>query len=256
MSAFLFVSDLDNTFVGNDTTLTTLQQYLTEHRTTYGTKVVYATGRSLQLYKELAEEKSLMTPDALITSVGTEIYLDSFQKKYDQQWSEILSQGWNRNSISEIASQFTSLTSQPESEQNPFKLSYYLSEKDAVTVIPNLKANLSQNGLQTKLVYSGSQDLDILPINGDKGLALQYLRQKWLIEPEKTVACGDSGNDIALFQGMERGIIVGNAKTELRQWYISHQKPHHYLSTASYAGGILEGLKHFGFLSEQGKNNK
>jgi hypothetical protein len=249
MSAFLFVSDLDNTFVGDDTALATLQQYLKEHRETHGTKVVYATGRSLQLYQDLAQEKSLMTPDALITSVGTEIYLDPSHIKYDQSWSEILSQGWNREKISEIAGKFAELTPQPHSEQNPFKVSYYLSEKDAVTVIPSLKAHLSQSGLQTKLVYSGSHDLDILPINGDKGLALKYLREKWKVEPDKTVACGDSGNDIALFQGMERGIIVGNARNELREWYISHQKPHHYLSTASYAGGILEGLKHFGFLS-------
>lgn len=250
MSAFLFVSDLDNTFVGDDNALATLQQHLSKHRDTHGTKIVYATGRSLQLYQELAQEKSLMTPDALITSVGTEIYLDPSQLSYDQQWADILSQGWDRQKVVEIANKFTELTPQPESEQNPFKVSYFLTEKDAVTLIPQLKANLSQSALQTKLVYSGSHDLDILPINGDKGLALTYLREKWQVEPDKTVTCGDSGNDIALFQGMERGIIVGNARIELRQWYISHQKPHHYLSTASYAGGILEGLKHFGFLSQ------
>ncbi len=249
MSAFLFVSDLDNTFVGDDAALETLQNHLEEHRQTYGTKIVYATGRSLYLYQELAQEKSLITPDGLITSVGTEIYFDPFQNQYDREWATILSQGWDRDKIVEIASQYPQLTPQPESEQNDFKISYYLPEKEAVEVIPNLKSDLSQSGLQTKIVYSAGMDLDILPINGDKGLALKYLREKWEVEPDNTVACGDSGNDIALFQGIERGIIVGNAKTELRQWYISHQKPHHYLSSAPYAGGILEGLKHFGFLN-------
>jgi sucrose-6F-phosphate phosphohydrolase len=248
MSAFLFVSDLDHTLVGDDYALNQLQQCLEEHRQTHGTKIVYATGRSLYLYRELEREKGLMTPDALITSVGTEIYFDPSQIHYDPSWAEILSQGWNREKIVKIANKYPQLTSQPESEQNPFKISYYLPEKEAVTVIPQLKVELSATELQTKLVYSGSWDLDILPINGDKGLALRFLREKWDIEPHKTVACGDSGNDIALFQGQERGIIVGNAKNELRQWYENHQKSHHYLSTASYAGGILEGLKHFGFL--------
>lgn len=249
MSAFLFVSDLDHTLVGNDSSLNHLQQRLEEHRQLYGTKIVYATGRSLYLYRELAQEKGLMTPDALITSVGTEIYFDLSQIHYDPSWAEILSQGWNREKIVEIANKYTKLKPQPESEQNPFKISYYLPEKEAVNVIPQLKAELSTTELQTKLVYSGSWDLDILPINGDKGLALKYLRKKWQIEPDKIVACGDSGNDIALFQGEERGIIVGNAKNELRQWYNNHQKSHHYLSTATYAGGILEGLKYFGFLA-------
>ncbi len=248
MSAFLFISDIDNTFVGDDDALHRLQHQLNIHRQTYGTKIVYATGRSLYLYREIAQEKSLLLPDALITSVGTEIYFDPTQDQYDPDWAKLLSQGWERDKIEAIATQYSALSPQPSSEQNQFKISYYLAEEDAIEVIPNLRSDLSQTEYQTKLIYSGSQDLDILPSYGDKGLAVQYLREKWKVEPHKTVTCGDSGNDIALFQGEERGIIVGNAKAELRQWYFSHRKPHHYLADASYAGGILEGLKQFGFL--------
>ncbi|MBF2058721.1 HAD family hydrolase, partial [Fischerella thermalis] len=76
MAGFLFVTDLDHTLVGDDQALLLLNERLQRHREEYGTKIVYATGRSPVLYRELQEEKNLLKPDALILSVGTEIYLD------------------------------------------------------------------------------------------------------------------------------------------------------------------------------------
>ncbi|MGK7947710.1 MAG: sucrose-phosphate phosphatase [Xenococcaceae cyanobacterium] len=249
MTSFLFVTDLDHTLVGDDRALAILNQILEEHRQQNGTKIVYSTGRSLYLYQQLTTEKSLLSPDALITSVGTEIYFNPTEARRDREWSEVLSDGWNRKKILDIANNYSELTPQPESEQNSFKVSYYLSESAANEVLSNLESELTSQDLDIKLVYSGSKDLDILPRNGDKGLALQFLRNKWEISPEKTVACGDSGNDIALFKGEEKGIIVGNAKPELRQWYLQNQNLTLYLAQAHCAGGILEGLKHFEFVN-------
>ena len=245
---FLFVTDLDNTLVGDDDALSELNKRLSEHRQKYHSKIVYATGRSLYLYRLLAEDKSLLAPDALITSVGTEMYFDRDYEDYDREWADILSQGWNRAEIVAIASQFEKLQSQPKSEQNPFKISYYLAETEAEATIARLKSALNKRNYQIKLIYSAGQDLDLLPKNGDKGLAVQFLRQKWDVVPERTIVCGDSGNDISMFQGAEKGLIVGNAKPELRQWYEVHSSNNHYLADSVCAGGILEGLKHFGFL--------
>lgn len=248
MADFLFITDLDYTLVGDDIALNRLNQHLSQHRQEHGTKIVYATGRSLYLYRQLAQEKSLLSPDALITAVGTEIYFNPSEAIIDRQWVQVLSQGWEREQVCAVASAYPDLIAQPASEQNPFKVSYYLSEEVAAELLPQLKRDLDATGLKTKLVYSGSQDLDILPLKGDKGLAVQYLRQKWSIEPERTVVCGDSGNDIALLCGQERGIIVGNAKKELKQWYQSNSTSYRYFARGFYSHGILEGLKHFQFL--------
>ena len=248
MSPFLFVTDLDNTLVGDDAALTRLNQELASHRQQYGSKVVYATGRSLYLYRLLAEAKSLLRPDALITSVGTEMYFDENHEEYDPEWAQVLSQGWNRNKIVEIASQFPELQSQPQSEQNPFKISYYLAEAVAKETIVKLQTALKEHGFKLKLIYSAGQDLDLLPTNGDKGLAVKFLRRRWDVAAERTIVCGDSGNDISMFQGQEKGLIVGNAKPELLQWYREHQNHSLYLAQSACAGGILEGLKHFCFL--------
>jgi sucrose-6F-phosphate phosphohydrolase len=250
MTAFLFITDLDNTLVGDDDALKELNQQLEQHRQDYGTKIVYATGRSRDLYRKLNTEKPLLLPDALITSVGTEIYFNPEEEIFDPEWADILSEGWNREEVVATAGHYSDLVPQPETEQRPFKVSYVVSEEISSEVLPRLEFSIKQKGLDVKLIYSGGQDLDILPCQGDKGLAVQFLRQKWDMDATKTVVCGDSGNDIALFSaGEERGILVGNAKPELRQWYEENKKDYHYFAQAHYADGILEGLHHLGFLA-------
>ena len=250
MTAFLFITDLDNTLVGDDAALKELNQHLDQHRQEHGTKIVYSTGRSPALYRKLTSEKSLLPPDALITSVGTEICFDPKEEIIDQEWADMLSQGWNREEVVATAGHYSDLVPQADTEQRPFKVSYVLSEEISSELLPRLESSLKEKGLDVKLIYSGGQDLDILPQKGDKGLALQFLRQKWDMDATKTVVCGDSGNDIALFSaGEERGILVGNAKPELRQWYEENKKDYHYFAQADYANGILEGLHHFGFLA-------
>jgi sucrose-6-phosphatase len=244
----LLVTDLDHTLVGDDRSLEQLNLVLDRYRQTYGTKIVYATGRSKTSYQELATSKSLLTPDALIVSVGTEIYIETATHS-EPAWVEHLSINWYRDRIVAIASRFADLELQPPAEQRPFKVSYYLSASVAAAVVPQLQELLLAQDLDAEIIYSGSRDLDILPRGGDKGKAVQFLRQRWQIDPLETVVCGDSGNDISLFKyGKERGIIVGNAQSELRLWYELHPVNYHYLAVADCAGGILEGLKYFRFV--------
>ena len=248
MARFLFVTDLDNTFVGDDDALRELEQLLSKHRQEHSTKIVYATGRSPVLYQELKKERNLMEPDALVLSVGTEIYMDKSDTP-DTAWSEKLSQGWNREVVLSKTADFSELKPQPDTEQGEFKVSFFLEKSVAEGVLAQLKSAFSEGGLDVKLIYSSGIDLDIVPTNSDKGQAMQFLRQKWDFVAESTVACGDSGNDIALFAvGEERGILVGNARPELIQWHNENPADHRYLAKNVCAGGIIEGLKYFGFL--------
>jgi sucrose-6F-phosphate phosphohydrolase len=247
VTKFLFVTDLDHTFVGDDQALVELSDRLQRHREEHGTKIVYSTGRSPTLYKELQQEKNLFPPDALVLSVGTEIYFEG-SETIDTEWESILSPGWEREKILSITNQFPELVLQPDSEQRPFKVSFFVKE-EVVSLIPQLQTELQKSELNIKLIYSGGIDLDILPLSSDKGQAMQFLRQKWKFAAEQTVVCGDSGNDIALFAvGNERGIIVGNAQKELLQWHNQNPANHRYLAQSRCAAGIMEGLKHFGFL--------
>lgn len=249
MSQFLFVTDLDNTFVGDDVALARLQRRLDQHRQQHGTKIVYATGRSPTLYQQLKVEKALLDPDALVTSVGTEIYFsDQAEAVADVKWSTLLAEGWDREVVTTVGDRFSQLVLQPTSEQRPFKVSYFVSNPTK-SLIPELTSALESAGLKVKIVCSDGKNIDILPIKGNKGLAMQFLARQWAIVPKQTVACGDSGNDIDLFKvGEEYGIIVGNAQPELVTWYKDYSSTRLYFAQASFGQGILEGLNHFGFI--------
>ncbi|MEO0409692.1 MAG: sucrose-phosphate phosphatase [Cyanobacteria bacterium P01_A01_bin.135] len=249
MSKFMFITDLDNTLVGDKAALAELNQQLSQHRDQYGSLIVYSTGRSPTLYRQLRQEQEMIEPDFTVLSVGTLIY-PSGSDEPDIKWSEVLSEGWDREAIVATTAHFADLVPQPDSEQTPHKASFFLEENVAADLLPRLRDTLAQKGLDVQLVYSSGQDLDILPKRGNKGAAVAFLQQRLDMPPERTVVCGDSGNDLSMFEAANaKGIIVGNARDELREWHQREASADIYLAQAHCAGGILEGLKHFGFLS-------
>jgi hypothetical protein len=246
MNSFLLVTDLDHTLVGEPDALLELNQFLTIQRETQGAKVVYATGRSRYLYEELAAAAQLLTPDILVTAVGAEIYIN---QQLDQDWAAYLANNWARSTITQITRQFPTLKPQPDSEQLTYKASFFLKPEQASETLAELELQLANAGIDAQLIYSSDRDLDILPKRADKGKALTYVREKLGFAPERTIACGDSGNDIALFAENTLGIIVGNARSELVQWHQVNPNPQRYFAQTHCAAGILEGLAHFGFRS-------
>ena len=103
----LFVTDLDHTLVGDAAALKVLNDWLDRSRQKYGTKIVYATGRSLNSYRMLANSAQLLTPDALVSAVGTEIYLDC--ENIWSAWQQHITPGWQRSKILEVAGHFADL---------------------------------------------------------------------------------------------------------------------------------------------------
>jgi sucrose-6-phosphatase len=241
---FLLITDLDNTLVGDDRATFTLNQKLTAIR--HSCFLIYATGRSYASALHLVHTKQLLEPDYWITGVGTEIY---DRGKLDQSWANQLSTAWNRAAIAAIAQTYSDLIPQPQSEQNPWKISFRLAQAEKSYVLDNLRAQLSKAGLNYQLVFSSGRDVDILPGNADKGLAARYIRESLRISATSTLACGDSGNDVSLFQHLTLGTIVSNAQPELLDWYSQHRHPNLYLARSPFAWGMLEGLQYFNLLS-------
>lgn len=241
---YLLVTDLDNTLVGDAQATLTLNLRLATLRDRL--YLIYATGRSYASAQRLKHREQLLQPDYWVTGVGTEIH-DQHQE--DTAWAELLEQDWHRDAIATLVQDaFPELIPQPNQEQNPRKLSYFLRSPLADSILANLQLQLSQANLSAKIIFSSNEDVDILPTRGDKGLAITYLREKLQIPAAATLVCGDSGNDISLFEQSTPGVIVHNAQPELLSWYRQQGQPHHYWAQSTYAWGILEALFHFKWL--------
>ncbi|MEG4394853.1 sucrose-phosphate phosphatase [Microcoleus sp. BROC3] len=238
---FLLVTDLDNTLVGDDEATQVINQRLQLKRSQIC--LVYATGRSHASTSELIAQKQLLEPDYLIAGVGSEIYQDG---TLDLDWAEYLSQDWDKMAIASLAQQFSQLKPQSVKEQNPWKISYCLEPAaENSSTLDALQQKLTESGLAAQIIFSSNRDVDILPQTSNKGNALTYLQKRLQISSEATLVCGDSGNDINMFEQDVRGVIVANALSELLEWHRECGTKNHYLAGSACAWGIMEGMAYF-----------
>ena len=176
-------------------------------------RLVYNTGRSPTLYAELAGTVPLREPDVLICSVGTEVILQG--GTCDAAWEKHLDDGgWDGDvAKAAVAAHCPDATLQQTSEQRRHKLSFKLHDEAQADA---LAAALPP---WARVVFSGGEDLDVIPQRAGKGEALKFVLAELGAAPERTLVCGDSGND-KLMLGLDgvKACVVGNAMAELVAW--------------------------------------
>lgn len=77
LPAVLVCSDLDDTMIGDDAATAAFSSWWHEEAVPAGGRLVYNTGRALDLFERLLAEKGhcMAEPDMLISSIGTRIYV-------------------------------------------------------------------------------------------------------------------------------------------------------------------------------------
>ena len=243
-SSRLLATDLDGTFIGDTDAMLSLWRDLDDA----GTLVAFSTGRHLESIESFYSEYGVTRrADACVCMVGTEIWMrvgDSYE--LDETWTDIISQGWDRDAAEQVMRGVPGRELQPAEWQSPFKISYFW-DGAAVTQVEAVKREMADRGVEAKVVYSAGRFLDVLPIRSGKGEAVRHVAKKLDIRSESVVTAGDSGNALDMFRpelGF-RSIAVGNATSEVRGFRASSL----YHAEAPHAAGIREGLEHFGWLS-------
>jgi sucrose-6F-phosphate phosphohydrolase len=237
----LLISDVDGTLLGDDASLELFATWYANARKHY--RLVYSSGRFIESVLASIESSMLPEPDAIIGGVGTEIYDVPGARKLPM-WPPMVVE-WNPNIVQSIGEGFAELKLQPLEFISHHKVSFYGADLDE-SFLKHLEDRMASEGQHVSMVYSSKRDLDFLPSKSNKGAAAHYLIRHWKISPERTLVAGDSGNDADMFHAGFRGIVVGNASSELK----ALQSPAIYSANGYYAAGVLEGIRYW--QTEQG----
>lgn len=233
---WLLVSDIDDTLTGDRDAMEALGAALGRNRA----RLWFAVNSSrpaASVAQTLAQDfPATLAPDAVITALGTEITLtgqglDGWQDQFA---------GWPREAV---FAALAGLGHRPHRDefQTPFKVSFAVPQPAQ----GEARACLEEAGLGCRIIASGADDFDVIPPNAGKDAATLYLGERLGLGPDAIVVAGDSGNDLAMFRAAGHAIAVGNARRELLD---EMQAATGFHATRRHAGGVLEGLIHFGVL--------
>ena len=235
----VFVSDIDNTLIGDKTALDHLIEWLRQNAEHMAFGV--ATGRTLESALKFLKKHRVPLPHVLITSVGSEINYGP-DLAPDIGWMNHIRHLWRRDDLARAMTDIPGLILQTEENQREFKLSY-LATPSLMPSLENIYRHLHGLNLHAQLIYSHDEFLDVLPVRASKGRAIRYLSYKWGLPLKHFIVAGDSGNDSEMLVGDTLAVVVGNHSTELEPLRGLEQV---YFAQHHYAWGILEGVAHYG----------
>ena len=245
----VFITDIDNSLVGDIRALYNLLDYLHDENILFG----IATGRSLESTLEILQAWNISMPKFFITNVGSEIYYGP-ELIADASWQKHIHYRWAPQNIQAVLASLPELELQPTEHQNLYKLSYFVKGKPEI-IRSIVARRLRQHKLVANIIYSHYRYLDILPIRASKGLAVRAVALKLNLRLDDFLIVGNSGNDEDMLRGAARSVIVGNYSTELEGLKHQHNSQI-YFAEAYHARGILEGIRHFNWLVDKPRELK
>lgn len=109
-----------------------------------------------------------------------------------------------------------------------------------------LQPSTIQKVIEAGFDYILSADifLDVMPKGVSKGPTLLKFIEEMKLNPNNTITCGDTLNDLSLFETRLKGIAVGNSEPKLIEKIQTMENVYY----SSYPGvmGIWDGLKVYG----------
>jgi sucrose-6-phosphatase len=266
----LICTDLDRTLIpnGHHPESPNARELFNELVADSQVSLAYVTGRDQVLIQKAISEYDLPIPDFVIADVGSSIYEITKEKEWSkiQDWNNKIAGDWQYKNQADLAPLFEDLKDcrlQEKEKQGIHKLSYYVSlDADIESLIETIKLRLENQEIKANIIWSINEltslgFLDILPLNANKKLAIDFLMENHKFTLDHTVFSGDSGNDLDVIISPIKSILVANANPELKEkvkietdqkgftdsLYIA--KGGYLNLNGNYSAGIIEGVFHY-----------
>jgi hydroxymethylpyrimidine pyrophosphatase-like HAD family hydrolase len=242
---FLLAADVDGTLLGDAAGELSLLAYARRYPRSFLLAVI--TGRRPASVRELVDAGRLPRPDFICGAVGTELQdcrdgTNTLGGRYDAQVPE----NWDAEIIYTVGTG-DGIRPQAFPEGRPrFQAGFdWDGRPESLAAFRGRLSNLAG----CKILPSNGRFIDVLPDAMGKGGAVRFLQRELGVERDAVVVAGDSGNDCEMFETGFRGILPSNALAELSS---AASRPWHYRSPFPAAGGVMDGLCHFGFVEPDG----
>ena len=238
---FLLAADLDGTLLGDQAGEAWLKAFALKYASDF--RLVYVTGRYRFSVLQLVDAGRLPRPDYICSDVGSEIFdLSDSQNVMGQKYASLVSPDWNIESIY-ARGEGLGVWRQDFPDGQPRFQAGFFWDGNSETLEAFYK---HLGGYDDYHIYpSYGEYIDVLPAPLGKGNAVRFLQKELGMDASQVVIAGDSGNDRQMFETGFKGIIPVNALEELK---VMASQPWHYHSPLPAAGGVLDGLRYFGFI--------
>ena len=267
----ILATDLDRTLLPNgswppDPGAIELFNELT---TRHDVRVVYVTGRNLDLTEQAIREFGIRYPHILIGDVGTSIRVYEQGKwKLHGGWEIHVKQTsprWDAEAIRQAVADIDGLTEQEREHCSQFKQSYYVDHDRKDVILESVNERV-RGRFDEVIIYSfdsqtGKGLLDFLPDSATKQTALEFIADEFGASKPDVVFCGDSGNDVFPLTAGFSGVLVRNADEQLvasvKQAINEHPELKLYFAKGGFRGlngfctsGVIEGAYHYGVFND------
>ncbi|WP_243390691.1 HAD-IIB family hydrolase [Paenibacillus sp. GM2FR] len=235
-----------------------LEQYLQQLARNHQVKIAWVTGSSVQqIQAKMKIAGMTQLPHFIASNLGTEMW----EVEPDGQlvtvpsWAKIIrASEFSRRDVEDLISELKStfnivLHEQTQFGQSGYKMNYYYYPVSAartqydISVIRHLAAN---HGIGININICNPKagdpehayDVDFIPAGTGKKAAVQFLMDYSQVLLSKTLAFGDSGNDIEMLRMVAHGYLLQNATAEAKSC-------HNNVAPYPYAEGILHVCRNF-----------
>lgn len=219
-----------------DAATKSFKRYWDDTASLAGSVLVYSTGRSIGQVMSLFKEKggALAVPDAIVTAVGTKIFFresgaeGEWCWREDEAWKAQLDKGWDLVPVKAacqavIQAHDGRVQWLDQGTEHPHRVAVSCAVEAVEAVQARLAALFASADVEVKIIVSGEgawRYVDCVAFRGGKQESLEYLRKHYGMPLERTVAAGDSGNDVLMLGGKHQALIVGNCQPDLLKWHL------------------------------------